>query len=261
MHTSFSLDSNAEMQSLVEKSLQLGFTEIVFTDHVDYVAETQEFYFEIDYDEYMIEFNKIKNKYKDQINIILGVELGVALEVKNKLEKLTNKYPFEFIIASSHTIQGRDLYSGELFINKDKQQAFNEYFEEVLENVRNIDCFNVYGHFDYLTRYSKYKDNSLKYIDYKEIIDEILKELIVRGKGLEINTSGFRYNLGQLHPQLDILKAYKRLGGEILTVGSDAHNPASIGNYFKEAREAMLQCGFKSYTIFRNRNPIFVDIK
>ena len=263
IHTNHSLDSTAEMEKMILSSIEKGLTEIALTDHVDYIfgQNNPSKYAEINYDNYILEFNALKSKYENKINILFGVEMGLDINVNHEIEKLVAKYPFEFIIGSSHTTHSLDLYTGEFFLNKNKETAFNQYFEEILENVKNIKSFDVYGHFDYITRYSHYKDNSLKYLDFKESIDEVLKALIEHGKGLEINTSGYRYGLNQVHPQLDILKAYKQLGGEIITIGSDAHKAANIAENFDKAENILLEAGFKAYSIFRNRKPVFVDIR
>ena len=128
--------------------------------------------------------------------------------------------PFDFVIGSTHVINGLDVSDSRFFEGKTKKEAYTEYFENVLENAKLHDCYNVYGHLDYINRYSHYEDNSLEYEDYSDIIDEILKVLVSKGKGLDINTSGYRYGLGRTNPQLDIVKRFKELGGEIVTVGS-----------------------------------------
>ena len=48
------------------------------------------------------------------------------------------------------------------------------------------------------------------------------------GKGIELNTGGFKYGLGHPNPCEDIIKRYKELGGEIITLGSDAHKCESL---------------------------------
>ena len=47
------------------------------------------------------------------------------------------------------------------------------------------------------------------------------------------------------------------MGGEIITIGSDAHTPEGIANGFNRAAEVLSECGFKYYTIFENRLPEF----
>lgn len=51
------------------------------------------------------------------------------------------------------------------------------------------------------------------YRKYSDVIDEIFKQLISRGKGIELNTAGLKYGLGHPHPTEDALGRYRELGG------------------------------------------------
>ena len=121
-----------------------------------------------------------------------------------------------------------------------------------------MDCFDVYGHLDYVVRYSPEK--SYDPLDYREMIDEILKLLIKKGKGIEINTAGLKSGLGYVHPHEFILNRYKELGGEMITAGSDAHDRSRVAADFDQAEEALKKAGFKYYAVFRQRKPDFIAI-
>ena len=164
------------------------------------------------------------------------------------------------LIGSSHIINGNDPYYPEFWEGKSIKEAVMSYFEAILRNVTTYENYDVYGHLDYINRYSHYEDNSLEYKDYSDIIDEILKVLVSKGKGLDINTSGYRYGLGRTNPQLDIVKRFKELGGEIVTVGSDAHKPEDVGAYFAEAYAMLKEAGFKYTASFRNKKATMVKL-
>ena len=108
-----------------------------------------------------------------------------------------------------------------------------------------------------MVRYGPDKDQGYSYDGYREVIDQILEALIEGGKGLEVNTGGLKSGLSDLHPCTDILKRYRQLGGEIVTVGSDAHNAQSMAADFDRAGKVLLDCGFRYYTIFEKRTPEF----
>lgn len=260
IHTNFSGDCNTPMEDIVKKAVSLGLKEIAITDHVDYDFPVPEFTFTVDYDEYLNDFNRIKEKYKNCIDILLGVEIGFQPHIKEKLEELCSKYPFDFVICSTHAADNLDLYNGDFFKDKNQNYAYLRYFENVLENVKTYSNYDVYGHMDYIIRYGEYENKTLSYNDYMDIINTILKAIIHSGCGIEINTSGYRYGLGQMHPQFDILKKYKELGGEIVTVGSDSHTTKDLCSNFNLAYDALKSAGFNHITTFRNRKPKFVDI-
>lgn len=261
MHTRFSSDSDASLESMIEKSIALGLKEIAVTDHIDFDYPDPDFPFHFDYDTYSKALLDAQEKYKGKITIRKGVEMGLQSYLKEKISSYHASHSFDFIIGSTHCVNKTELFGLEFFKGKTQKQAYQDYFEDVLKSVRTFDEYDVYGHMDYINRYSPYDNKDLYYEDYKEIIDEILKEIIQRGKGLEVNTSGFKYGLGQTHPQEDILVRYRQLGGEIITVGSDSHSPSTIASYFEIAYELLKDAGFKAVTVFQNRKPSFIDLK
>ena len=95
----------------------------------------------------------------------------------------------------------------------------------MLQYVQKIKSYDVLGHLDYIVRYSNQGSKGFDLNDYMDIIEEILKQVIAHGKGIEMNMSGLKYGLGAPHPQPEIIKRYRELGGEIITVGADGHNP------------------------------------
>ena len=135
-----------------------------------------------------------------------------------------------------------------------------EYYEATLANIRKLDCFDVYGHIDYIVRYAPNKRENYSILDYKDIIDEILKLLIENGKGIECNTAGFKYGLGVPNPENYVLKRYHELGGEILTIGSDGHKPEHTAYAFDKVPALLESCGIRYYTVFHNRKPIMLPL-
>ena len=127
-------------------------------------------------------------------------------------------------------------------------------------NPSGISSFDTYGHIDYIVRYGPNKNRDYSYRKYADIFDEILKQLISREIGMEINTGGYHYGLGEPNPCTDIIRRYRELGGEIITIGADAHTPEKIGYAFDKAAQVLTACGFRYYTIFKNRKPEFVTL-
>ncbi len=260
VHTSFSSDSDAPMEKIVEHAIKIGLKELAFTDHVDYDYADPELTFMIDYDKYMDAFSKVEKKYGDKINLLLGVEIGLQTHIKQKVSDLERKYPFDFIIGSIHTADRLDLYNGDFFEGKTQKISYLRYFENLLENIKLFDEFDVVGHLDYIIRYGNFETKKLSYYDYTDIIDTILKILIKKDKGIELNTSGYRYNLNQTHPQKSILKRYKELGGNIITVGSDSHTVKGLCSHFDYAYSILNEVGFDSITTYSKRNCNFYKI-
>lgn len=257
MHTEFSLDSQVSMEDQVKQAILLGFDEIAITDHHEGDARAKNYGFETDITDYIAHFNQIKEKYKGKIIMKLGAEIGYESRGRKVIDDFISSNPFEFVICSMHSFNGEDFYSGEFFENKTKIEAFTRYFQAVKQTVSEFSNFDVFGHLDFICRYGDFPDKELNYLDYKDIIDEILILLINNSKGIELNTSGIRYGVGYMHPRFDIIQRYKQLGGEIITIGSDAHFAKDLGAHHEEARELLKEAGFKYFTVFNQRKPEF----
>lgn len=260
IHTSFSSDCETPASEMIEKAISLGLKEIAITDHIDFDYPNPEFPFLLDYEQYALKIHELQMLYKDKITIRFGTEIGLQPHILDDNKEFIKTHSFDFIIGSTHCVDKFELYGNSFFEGKTQKQAYREYFEDVLKSIQSCDFFDVYGHIDYINRYGDYADNTLYLSDYTEIIEEIVKSLVQRGIGLEINTSGFKYGMGYAHPQISILKRYHDLGGEIVTIGSDSHTSNFIASHFKEAYQLLEQSGFGAFTIFENRKPSFVNL-
>lgn len=256
-HTEQSVDSTAPMEEQVKRAVLLGFDEMVITDHHEADAKSKEYFLQTDVTDYIKHFNTIKQKYKNKINLKLGAEIGYESRGKDILDRFVKDNPFEFIICSLHSLQGEDLYFGDFFANKTKKESYTEYFVAVQDCINEFQNFDVLGHLDFICRYGNYPNHELNYLDYKDLIDGILKTVMEKSKGIEINTSGIRYGVGHMHPRFDIIKRYKELGGEIITIGSDGHMSKDIGADYEMARNLLKEAGFNYFTTFNNRKPEF----
>jgi len=260
LHTSFSGDCNVHMEDVIRKAISKGVREIALTDHVDYDYPDSNNPFLIDFDVYINEFNELKEKYNKEINMKLGVEIGYQPHIEDKINQLISNYPFDFVICSSHTADKLDFLNGDFFTGKTQKNAYLRYFENVLYGVKHFQNYDVYGHLDFINRYGNYENKLLSYLDFADIVDTILQNIINTNHGIEINTSGFRYGLGQTHPHFDIIKRYKELGGEILTLGSDAHLTRDITSHFDIVIEYLQSINFRYIATYKDRNPFFIKL-
>ncbi len=261
LHSCFSGDSDAPMEEMIQKGISLGLTSMCFTEHMDmdyvYGKTEKPGMFELNTDSYLYELATLKSKYEGQIKLLFGVELGVQPHLKRELALYSKSFPFDFIIASSHLCNRKDPYYPSFYEGRSDEEAYREYFSSILDNLRVFSNFDVYGHLDYVVRYGKTKDSGYSYEKYKDILDKILETLLEKEKGIELNTGAIGYNLKELNPCTGIMKRYREMGGEIITIGSDAHNPAAIARGFDRAAEVLISCGFKYYATFENRLPEF----
>ncbi|MBO0587680.1 histidinol-phosphatase HisJ family protein [Sporosarcina sp. E16_8] len=251
MHSSFSADCPVSMEDMIEGAIQKGLTEICFTEHIDYEYPDDTIVFDFDQKDYASTLIEMQKKYEGRIRIKKGVEIGVQPHILDKYDELMAKETFDFVICSMHTVEKKGLHYGEFFENKTIEEAYGIYYAELLYCVKNYKQFNILGHVDLVKRYTKKPCPNPFHNELSEIFNVIIPE----GKGIELNTSGVRYGLTNGMPSDDILKLYKQCGGEIITLGSDAHKPEDIAFQFRESLQLLQSIGFKYITSFDNKKP------
>lgn len=259
MHCGFSNDSESRPEDMVESAIAKGLSVICFTDHYDKdnLDWGDEAIFDVEsYFQKMIE---MQEEYRDQIDIRIGAEIGMQPYLAEYYQNFIAQHPFDFVIGSVHSVLEHDV-ALDFFQKHSDPEGYKIYFEEMLQDVQKIKSYDVLGHLDYIVRYSNQGSKGFDLNDYMDIIEEILKQVIAHGKGIEMNMSGLKYGLGAPHPQPEIIKRYRELGGEIITVGADGHIPEHIAYDYHLADDILKSCGFKYYTEFKGRKPLFVKI-
>lgn len=262
LHCCFSSDSEASPESMIEQAVRLGLSHICFTDHndYDYPPENGKIVFQLDFENYIQKINFLREKYKNSLNIYIGVEQGLQPHLTEKVNSYDAFHQLDFIIGSTHIVDGADPYYEDFWKDRSPKQSITEYFENIYKSICVCSNFDVYGHLDYIVRYAPGKDSEYDPLSYSDILDTILKKLIENGKGIEINTAGIKYGLKETNPCLAIIRRYRELGGEIITIGSDAHKPEHIAYGFERIRPLLENSGFSYYTIFKERKPIFINL-
>lgn len=259
MHCGFSNDSETRPEDMVESAIAKGLSVICFTDHYDKdnLDWGDEAIFDVE--SYFQKMIALQEEYRDRIDIRIGAEIGMQPYLAEYYQNFMAQHPFDFVIGSVHSVLEHDV-ALDFFQKHSDPEGYKIYFEEMLQDVQKIKSYDVLGHLDYIVRYSNQGSKGFDLNDYMDIIEEILKHVIAHGKGIEMNMSGLKYGLGAPHPQPEIIKRYRELGGEIITVGADGHSPEHIAYDYHLADDILKSCGFKYYTEFKGRKPVFVKI-
>ncbi|MDD6790188.1 MAG: histidinol-phosphatase HisJ family protein [Lachnospira sp.] len=261
LHSCFSSDSQAQPSDVIRTAAGM-LSGICVTEHndFDYPPEDGKTVFNLDLDRYLRAYEALRPSLPNSFTLLLGVEQGLQKSVADRVNAYDPDHRLDFIIGSSHLVRGNDPYYPSFWQGRSVTDALAEYFDSILENLSCCRNFDVYGHLDYITRYipDKAMDFHLP-VTCTDQIDEILKRLIALGKGIEVNTAGFRSGL-EPNPGKQVLTRYRQLGGEILTVGSDAHRPEDIAFHFRQCRDLLQSCGFRYVTVFKKRRPAFIRI-
>ena len=229
MHTKFSADSEMTAIEAINKaaSLNLG---VVFTEHFDYALELDGKKFEFNPAEYMNEYKTLRGA-----EIRLGAEVGLRKFARTANAKFIAAADFDFIIGSIHLVDDFDIYYPDFYADKDKATAYRKYFQQMAAEVEVAD-FDALGHIDYICRAAPYDNPEIDYPTFKAEIDAVLKIIVEREKILELNTRRFD-NVRAVRELVPVYKKYRELGGQFITIGSDAHSADAIGKNFNRALE------------------------
>ncbi len=265
IHSSFSEDCDTDINDIIASAKSKGLSSICITDHYDMdfpiLKEDPDIRFDLDLPKYIKTLHELRESVSPDFDLRIGIELGTMPYTLEKLTKYVKDNPyFDFIIASTHIVDDMDPYYPSFYEGRNIKDAYRRYFEDELYAVTNFDSYDVYGHLDYILRYGRDPENPFNPKDFIEIFEEIFKQIISKGKGIEINTGGLYKGLNNTHPCKQYLRLYKALGGEIVTVGSDSHTADKIGYGFDITKELLIQCGFKYYCTFKNRTATFNNI-
>lgn len=270
VHTEFSDDSIYPMEQVVKDAIAMKMDKICFTDHVDYGIKEDwdcghpiqyrgtEPLANVDYPVYAARIKELQALYKKQIDIKMGMEFGIQTHTIPQYETLFQKYPFDFIILSIHQVEDKEFWTQDFQKGKSQEEYNRRYYEEMLHVVKQYQNYSVLGHMDLITRYDK--NGIYPFEKMEAIISEILEIVIKNGKGIELNTSYHRYGLKDATPSINILKRYRELGGEIITIGSDSHGPGQLGAYMEEAKKLLKNLGFSYFCSYDKMQPVYHDL-
>ena len=252
MHSTVSYDGHNTGYEMALAARDAGLKEICFTDHLDYDPRGL-----VKMDFETADYNAAYDGLVvPGLTIRRGAEFGLLRNNAQQLKQDLQRRNFDFIIGSCHFTEDLDIYFAPFWEGKTMEQAERLYLEEILACVLAHEDFDVLGHLTYI---SKAKCNPthrpVVYESYRELVDEILGTLARKGKGIEVNTSGCD-RCGLFLPDATYLRRFKELGGEIVTVGSDAHDTGRAGQYCREAAQ-LVQEIFGYVCTFADRKPVF----
>ena len=253
MHSRVSFDSKEDPANIIKAAEKMCLREICFTDHTDYFANVDEQKWVFDQQVYSDNYDHLSHP---TIKIRRGMEFGLKPYNADQLAVDAKKRDYDFILGSVHLVNEVDVYEPSYWQTITVPEAEIAYLEETLKCVQHHDGYDVLGHLTYLSKCRGHHTHKpIELNRYRDIVEEIFKNIISRGKGIEVNTSGWD-RCGDYLPGMDYVRLYKELGGEIVTIGSDAHTADRVGQYSYEVA-AQLKEIMGHVCTFEGRKPIF----
>lgn len=259
-----SYDADADYKEMIASARQNGLTGICFTDHYEYIPDSDTFCgFEMM--DHIAELHSFAENVSDSnFKVLAGAEFGLYDSHMEEIQYALKHYPLDCVIGSVHYMKGySDPYYPAYTAGLDKWEAYAKILEKYIELIPQYAGIHILGHFDYVSRYSQtYSDRNMYYTDFPDHFDKILTMIIERGISLEVNTSTYVKRDHRPANQLDpmVLRRYKELGGEMISLGSDAHSPTAVAQLFSETAQLIQSIGFSYLTHFEKGKPVFNKI-
>lgn len=281
LHSEFSDDSEERMEDQIRQGIRLGLDEMCFTDHVDYGVKRDwtddvEWREELDgftgktrrdplanvnYPEYFAKLMRMQKTFGDRIAIKRGLEFGIQTITVAQYDRLYADWADEldFVLLSMHQVDNLEFWTQDFQRGRTQEEFRTRYLEEILAVQQQFKHYSVLAHLDLLARYDQC--GPYPFEKERDLYAEILRQAIADGKGIEVNTSSWHYGLSDTTPSRDILRLYKDLGGEIVTIGSDAHSTKYLGDHLRDAQDILKnEIGIDAICTFDRMVPTFHKI-
>ncbi|MBM4400038.1 MAG: histidinol-phosphatase HisJ family protein [Candidatus Cloacimonetes bacterium] len=243
IHSEFSPDSRIKFDELLPYAITKGYTELAITEHLDLSPQEVTIFGIPSLKKYKKTIEHLRTQYPE-IKIHCGIEVGDYQSVKDYAEPILKQMQFDLVLGSVHFIKDRVNVAIPI---KEKLTPDDvlDYYEENLHLVETCQI-DVLAH---LGVYKRYYIETPDESHCTKVILKIFEVMIDRGIALEINYSAFRRTYQHLHPEIEQLALYRKLGGKLVTIGSDAHKTEQLGDYCDIAYDALNKFGFEHLTI------------
>jgi len=260
-HSRLSFDAEYPLTEMCRAAAAVGLRYLCLTDHCDLIDEYGKPDDSFSWKAQDRELALARAQYPD-LELRRGIELGQAVMRPQAAEQVLSDPDIDFVLGSMHNcLDGQDFYWMKFTDRQQCLKLLEEYFGCLLELSR-TDWLDALAHLNYPLRYMHFRDGvDVDLRPFGDLIRQILQTLIQRGKALEVNTSGYRQGMDAPLPPEEILNMYRDLGGELITIGTDAHEPAHMADGLDRGAALLEKCGFRYVTLYQKRRPYMIKLE
>ena len=259
-HTKISPDSEAELSDMARAAINAGLREFCVTDHCDLLSLDGDPMTAFDWPAAQEQYRAVKAALGDKLTLRLGLELGSTPYGPDTARSILagGGDGLDFVLGSLHNWIGAE---GNIDLGFSKFSGNPALARRAVECAlthtwtlvtKYSDCYDSLAHINYPVRYIRRDGIELSLDDYEDRVRAIFTEVAKTDHALEVNT-----RRGQdLDVWPSLLRWFRECGGELVTVGSDAHRPEGVAKGIPEALELLKAAGFDRVTTFAGRKPI-----
>lgn len=256
-----------ELEEYVKRGIEMGLHQIGLSDHMPLIhVKPEDYYPEMampmeELPRYVEECMTLKDRYKGQIEVRVGLEGDYIEGYERHIEKIIQDYPWDYVIGSVHFLGEWDITDFRQthgWEGKDPLDVYRKYYDAV-QKAAATGLYDIMGHLDVIKRFGF--SPGVEHIDEVIALEQAALAAVSRsGKAMELNASGLSKACEEMFPSRRMLEEAMRLGIP-LTLGSDAHQPQKLGEHLDTARELLEELGVEKIATFQNRIRKMVLLK
>ena len=259
LHTYLSGDSEQTVMAVCERAVEIGLTEIAFTEHIDFDPDDLS-YGAYDYRKATDEIEAARERFGGDLTIRKGIEVDYRREYRNRIKDILANNRFDYVVGAAHYVGGVILEDDAYFAGKTEDEAYLPYFDAA-EEAAATGMFDAFAHLDFCKRRGVRHFGPFPWERYRGEIERVLRAIVATDMALEVNTSGLRRDPRETLPATPTVRLFRELGGSKVVVGSDAHQVRHIGFGIEQGLQVITGAGFNELATFENRVCRLVPIE
>jgi histidinol-phosphatase (PHP family) len=262
LHTNLSPDSDVPIDAFARQALERGIDELAITDHVDFEPGTPAYAFTTFAQRERLVRDAAERWAPRGVAIRFGVELTYDRRFEDDIRDHLRTHAYDFVIGSVHVYRSSPYEANRVarFVEgKSLHEIVAPFFDEVAAAARS-GLFDALGHLDFVKRYLSPHVTPAQLAVAPELYDPILRALVDSGTALEVNTSGLRQAAAETYPSAAIVARFRELGGERVSVGSDAHRADAFAWGLADGYDHVRSAGFPALSFRRGGAPEIVAL-
>lgn len=258
IHSNLSVDADDPAEALARAAVRIGLKEIGISEHLD--TDPQDVgYGHYNEEEASQALARAAKAANGQLTLRKGVEVCYQPVLHQAAGDLVARCrQVDYVIGSVHFLN-RQYPPPAAFEGESRHETYRRYIGDCLRAVES-GFFDILGHFEYLRRHDGQDGFSYNPECYADEVETLLRALIAQEMVLELNTGGLRRPGNHTYPCRWTLTRYRELGGEAVSVGSDAHRAAEVGAGIGCAFALLQEVGFRYVVTFKNRRRRWVNL-
>lgn len=254
------------LEEYVQRGIELGLQQIGLSDHMPLIhVDPKEYLPEMampmdELPRYVEECLQLKEKYKEQIDVRMGLEGDYIEGWEEQIERIVSAYPWDYVIGSVHflgTWDVTDFRQVEQWKGQDVLAVYERYYQAVRQAAE-TGFYDITGHMDVIKRFGHEPDSSMD-AEVRELENSALEAIKQAKIAMELNASGLSKPCKEMFPSRRILEQALKLGIPV-TLGSDAHDPMKLAENLAEARGLLNEVGFREIATFEGRDRTMVPL-